>query len=107
MARPLNENIRLLRTNCGMSQVEFARRMGVTKQCVSNWENDNVLPSIEMLCRIADFFNVTTDYILGRNSHSVIDAQGLTEEQYAHIAQLVSDFSRLNEQLNDPHEHNQ
>ena len=35
-----------------MNQVEFARLVGVTKQCVSNRENDNVLPSIEMLVKI-------------------------------------------------------
>ena len=43
----LNENIKQLRLQNGLSQVEFAKIMGVTKQCVSNWENDNVLPSIE------------------------------------------------------------
>ena len=44
----LNENIRRLRMQYGVNQVEFAKKMNVTKQCVSNWENDNVLPSIEM-----------------------------------------------------------
>ena len=44
----LHENIRKLRQGAGITQPEFAKAMNVTKQCVSNWENDNVLPSIEM-----------------------------------------------------------
>ena len=55
MAQELNENIRELRLAAGLNQVEFAQKMNVTKQCVSNWENDNVQPSIEMLVRMADF----------------------------------------------------
>ncbi len=96
MVWALSENIRQLRTQRGLSQVEFAARMGVTKQCASNWENDNVLPSIEMLCKIADYFKVSTDFLLGRSAHSTIDASGLTEAQYAHIVHIVRDLETLN-----------
>ena len=54
------------------------------------------MPSIEMLVRIADFFNVTTDYILGRNEKAYIDVDGLSDEQIIHISLIVSDMSRLN-----------
>ncbi len=96
MVWALCENIKQLRTQRGLSQVEFAAQMGVTKQCASNWENDNVLPSIEMLCRIADFFSVSTDFLLGRSAHSTIDSSGLTDEQYAHIVHIVRDLETLN-----------
>ena len=96
MVLMLNENIKRLRLARGLNQVEFAKVMGVSKQCVSNWENDNVMPSIEMLIKIADFFNVTTDYILGRNEKVYIDASGLTDEQVGHISLVVSDMSKLN-----------
>ena len=45
----LNEQIRELRNIRGISQIQLANKLGVTKQSVSNWENDNILPSIEML----------------------------------------------------------
>ena len=93
----LNENIKSLRLARGLNQVEFAKAMGVSKQCVSNWENDNVMPSIEMLVKIADFFNVTTDYVLGRNEKTYIDVSGLTTEQISHISLIVSDISKLNQ----------
>jgi transcriptional regulator with XRE-family HTH domain len=91
----LNENIKKLRLARGLNQVEFAKILGVSKQCVSNWENDNVMPSIEMLIKIADFFNVTTDYILGRNERTYIDVTGLSDEQISHISLIVSDISHL------------
>lgn len=93
----LNENIKKLRTARGLNQVEFAKILCVTKQCVSNWENDNVVPSIEMLCKIANFFGVGTDYLLGRSEKIVIDVSSLTEEQIAHLISLVDDLTTLNE----------
>ena len=96
MIYSLNENIKKLRISNGLNQVEFAKYMGVTKQCVSNWENDNVLPSIEMLIKIADFFKVTTDYLLGRNEKISVDVSRLTCEQRGHILLLIGDFEKLN-----------
>ena len=49
----LNENIKKLRLARGISQVELAAELNVSKQCVSNWENDNIQPSVEMLVKIA------------------------------------------------------
>ena len=93
----LNENIRRLRIQYGVNQVEFAKKMNVTKQCVSNWENDNVLPSIEMLVKMAEFFSVSTDYLLGRTAEDSIDTEGLTEEQSSHVRMLVADLRKANE----------
>ena len=92
----LSENIRQLRISRGMNQVELAKRIGVTKQCVSNWENDNVLPSVEMLVKIADVFNVSTDHLLGRERKSYVDISALTEEQRGHISLIVTDFKKAN-----------
>lgn len=96
MAKMLNENIKALRMRNGLSQVELAKRLNVSKQCVSNWENDNILPSITMLTRLADFFGVTTDLLLGREVVDAIDVDGLTDEQTTHIRMLVQDLAEAN-----------
>ena len=96
MKNTLNENIKLLRQQNGHNQVEFARIMNVTKQCVSNWENDNVVPSIEMLVKLADYFRVSTDYLLGRNCDEIINVSGLTKEQIAHVSMIVRDLNLAN-----------
>lgn len=92
----LNENIRKLRESFGLSQVDLAKKLNVSKQCVSNWENDNVQPSIEMLEKLSDFFKVTTDYLLGRISEESITTGNLTTEQIAHIRLIIQDFQNCN-----------
>jgi len=90
--------IRYLRQSKGLSQVQLADKLDVSKQSVSNWENDNIMPSIDMLVKIADFFNVSTDYILGRKTKNskknFIDVTGLTPEQIEHIRYIVDDIRK-------------
>ncbi len=92
----LNENIRELRKLRHLSQVELAGCLHVSKQCVSNWENDNILPSVEMLVRIAKFFGVTTDALLGLEGHNTVCVDGLTAAQTEHVKQLVADLREAN-----------
>lgn len=91
----LNENIRNLRVARSMSQVELANKLGVSKQSVSNWENDNILPSIEMLVKIAACFNTGTDYLLGLSQKRSLDVGGLTDKQIAHIQLLIEDLREI------------
>ena len=84
--------IKTLRTARGINQIELAKSLGVTKQCVSNWENDNIQPSVEMLIKIASFFMVTTDYLLGLETERKIILSGLTEKQIAHLSLIIDDL---------------
>ena len=95
----LNENIRKLRIQNGLNQVELAKKLNVSKQCVSNWENDNVLPSVTMLLQIADFFQVSADFLLGRSTAVCLDLDGLTEDQQSHIRMLVKDLQEANKRI--------
>lgn len=88
----LNEKIKELRKAKKVSQVEMASALGLTKQCVSNWENDNIQPSIEMLVKIADYFGVTTDYLLCRSETDIINVEGLTPVEISHIRDIVADL---------------
>ncbi|MGI5962153.1 MAG: helix-turn-helix domain-containing protein [Lawsonibacter sp.] len=90
----LNQQIRTLRQAHNMSQVELAKRLGVTKQSVSNWENDNIQPSIEMLKKLACVFSVSTDYLLGLERGDVLDVGGLPLDVVAHVRQIVEDLRR-------------
>lgn len=88
----LNKNIKNLRLSRNISQVELARRLNVSKQSVSNWENDNIQPSIEMLVKIANCLDVSTDYLLGLSTKKTLDVDGLTDVQIAHIQQIINDL---------------
>ena len=88
----LNEKIYEMRMSFGWTQVQLAQKLGVTKQTVSNWENDNIQPSIDMLVKISKAFNVSTDYLLGLTSTNVINVDGLPIEFVSHIVQLIDDY---------------
>lgn len=88
----LGQRICELRTALGWSQVELAKRLGVAKQTVSNWENENIQPSIEMLVRLAKLFNITTDYMLGLEKIPRLNVEGLPISVVAHISQLIEDY---------------
>ncbi|MBR1591425.1 MAG: helix-turn-helix transcriptional regulator [Ruminococcus sp.] len=86
------ERIKELRLSLGLTQVQFGRKLCVTKQCISNWENCNLQPSIDMLTRIAQTFSISADYLLGLSDKLTIDVSGLTNEQILHIQAVVSDL---------------
>lgn len=62
-----SDKIKELRHIINMTQRELASELGVTQQTICKWENSIVMPSYEMLIKISYLFNVTTDYLLGRN----------------------------------------
>ncbi|MBQ8686963.1 MAG: helix-turn-helix transcriptional regulator [Ruminococcus sp.] len=87
-----NKRIKELRKSLCMSQLEFSKQLHVTKQCVINWENHNVLPSTNLLIRISDTFSVSIDYLLGVENIRTIDVTGLSDIQILHIQNMVSDL---------------
>lgn len=60
------ERLRELRTRHGYSQNELAKAIGVERTRYNKWETTGSEPSFAVLVQIADFFDVTTDYLLGR-----------------------------------------
>lgn len=88
----LNERIKQLRIDRNLTQVELAKKLSVSKQAVSNWENDNIQPSIEMLIRIADYFSVSTDYLLGLDDKKYLEITDLPDCKIAHIQQIIDDM---------------
>lgn len=49
-----------------LSQYALAKHIGVNQSTVCNWLNGKKEPSIESLWRLADFFDVSVDYLIGR-----------------------------------------
>ena len=77
-----------LRTEKGLSQDEFAKELGISKGAVSYYETGQRVPDIVVLSAIADYFEVSTDFLLGRTETKSVneDVQaackvtGLSEE---------------------------
>ena len=86
------ERIKELRNSLGINQVEFGKRINVSKQCISNWESGYIQPSIDMLKRIAETFSVSTDYLLGLDDKPTLNVEGLTSEQILHLRAIIDDI---------------
>ena len=54
------------RIRAGMTATAAAKALGVSQTTVSNWDLGRKQPSLELLCKAADLYGVTTDYLLGR-----------------------------------------
>ena len=61
----LSERIKSLRKQQGLTLEQVGVEIGVTKQTTSRWETGVRQPSLEMLARIAEFYGVSADYLLG------------------------------------------
>lgn len=64
-----SETLSRLRKDNGISQKTLSAAVGVTQQCVSEWEKDNIEPTMTNLVKIADFFDVSIDYLVGRSGY--------------------------------------
>ncbi len=90
----LNEKIKVLREAHKMTKVELAKKFNISKQTVSNWESGYISPSITKLIMIAEFFNVTTDFLLDLDNNNKIDVSGLNDMEISYISHIVSEFKK-------------
>lgn len=61
----IGKTIKELRKDSNLSQTGLANIIGTTQDTISLWELGKSLPDINMLIKLAKYFNVSTDYLLG------------------------------------------
>ena len=61
----IGSRIKTLRTQRRLTQGQLALALGVTPQAVSRWELEHSYPDLELLPVIAEYFSVSTDFLLG------------------------------------------
>lgn len=64
----LGDRIKSLRESENIQQNEFAKKIGVSNVVLSRYESGERKPDYDTLVTIADYFNVTIDYLLGRSN---------------------------------------
>ena len=62
----MKNNLKLLRKNKGYTQIAVQMKTGIEQALLSKFENGERVPPTETLVRLADFYNVSIDYILCR-----------------------------------------
>lgn len=71
-----SSRLKALRKSQKITQESLAKIIGVERSSVGKYEANNVIPSIDVLNRIADYFNVSVDYLLGRETNDIYASIG-------------------------------
>ena len=96
MIYELYERIKTLRQQASLSQVELAKKLGISKSAVNSWETGTSSPSLIYIVKLAHIFGVSTDYILGVNNRLTIDITNLDEYQQQAVTHVVKTFEKDN-----------
>ncbi|MCR2046330.1 helix-turn-helix domain-containing protein [Acetatifactor muris] len=67
--RSVGQRLSQLRKERELGQKELAALLNMSIGTISNYENNVHAPDLATLCKLADFFQVTTDYLLGRTGY--------------------------------------
>lgn len=68
-----SKRLKELRIRAGLKQDELAKKIGISRGAISYYENGDRVPDINVLYDIAEYFNVTSDYLIGRSNNSTTD----------------------------------
>lgn len=82
-----------LRSNKGISQAKLAKDLGVSVGAVGNWESGIRLPDAKTIQRIADYFNTTIDYLLGREEKKTAQSELPLSDELEAILSSCSNLS--------------
>ncbi len=64
-------NLKQIRNSKGLLQTKVAMDLSITQETVSSYETGRVLPSSDMLIKLADYYNTSIDYLLGRTKYDM------------------------------------
>lgn len=91
------ERLAALRNEMRLSQYQLADKLEFSRGQIGNYEQGTREPDFATLIKIADFFEVSTDYLLGRSSERVIHRVGTTETQQYNVAYFGSEKEILSD----------
>lgn len=92
----LGELIAKLRQDRGLTQKELGDILCVSSGTISNYENGVHLPDVDKVIALANYFHVTTDYLLGRTSSNLpveLLQQAITNEKT--LGDVMASFAKL------------
>ena len=88
----LGERLKELRKQQGLTQVQVAERLGLSKAVISSYEVASRHPSYDILIKMAAIYGVTTDYLLGLDNRRLIDVSWLTPNQLTAVEALLKSY---------------
>ena len=87
----MKNRIKDLREDLDMRQVDLAKETGIDQRTISNYETGKTVPDAEALIKLADFFEVTIDYLVGRAQVDFLSKKKRARE----IDRIISELEEL------------
>ncbi|WP_020059132.1 helix-turn-helix domain-containing protein [Bacillus sp. 123MFChir2] len=100
----LGKKIAELRKNQKLSQYELANRLGFSRGKLANYEQGTREPDYETLKKIADFFEVSTDYLLDRTVKKELPSNELPDLSKNEERDIARNLEKALEELNNSDE---
>ncbi|MEC0248877.1 helix-turn-helix transcriptional regulator [Paenibacillus chitinolyticus] len=91
----IGERIKDLRTKKNLGQEELAKLLGIQRSAVSQYETDRNVPPTNIVIKLSEIFNVSTDYILAVSPDKDSNLNGLTDEEKEMFKRFVYEAERL------------
>lgn len=76
----LSLRLKELRRDADLTQEELAARLGIDRATLASWETGRRQPDLDMAAKIADYFRVNVDYLLGRTDDPTPPSKGSSED---------------------------
>ena len=82
-------NLKKLRELKGISQRELGKQVNIANTMISRYEREEAEPNIETLIKLADFFNVSVDTLIGHNAN-IVDLRVVSKNQRFAIEKIAN-----------------
>jgi len=90
----IKNKIRDLREDLDLRQIDVANATGIDQKTLSNYETGKTNPDSYSIVRLADFFQVTTDYLLGYSSSNIKTNKDITDK-LDNIEKEINEIKRV------------
>lgn len=89
----IGDTIKRLREDAGFSQSTLAKKLNITRSAVNAWEMGLSAPTTQYVVDMARLFRVSSDYLLGLTSETILVLDGLSEEEKRILYSLIDYFN--------------
>ena len=88
----MKNNLKQIRNSKNLLQTRVAMDLNITQETVSSYETGRVFPSSDMLIKLADYYNTSIDYLLGRTDYDMpintIKPQNISDSDFVLLSKI-------------------
>ena len=93
MNSDFSKNLKTLRENLNLKQDFLSQKLGISRSVLSYYESGKSEPTLSMLLKISDFFNIPIDELVSNNLSENINSKSKFDIEYFSIETLLSDLN--------------